>query len=162
MHLPRTSAVARRLHVPRLRKVVRIVEDLTRLVHVRKLRNPNAQIEAIFAGWENPDHLDAFYKAARKASDRKIEDFRPVLTAAARRPPLLTGDQILALGVPAGPQVEVILEELREATITGRISGRKETRELAAFLCGSDRGAAPPQRGRRSSRRVSKSPASAR
>lgn len=160
LHLPRTSALARRLHFPRLRKVVRIVEDMTRLSHVRRLRNPNARIEAIFAGWEEPDHLDAFYTAARKAAGRKIEDFRQVLTAAAKRPPLLAGDQILALGVPAGPQVEAILEEVREATLTGRISGRKEALELAAFLCGGS--VVPPQRGRKSRRRVSKSPASAR
>lgn len=163
VHLPRTSALARRLHFPRIRKVVRIVEDLMRLSHVRRLRNPNAQIEAIFAGWEEPDHLDAFYKAARRAARKKIEDFRPVLATAARNPPMITGDQILAWGVPAGPRVEAILEKVREATLTGAISGRKEAEDLAAFLCGRGRGFASPQRrGRRSRRSVIKRPASAR
>ncbi|HEU5360677.1 MAG TPA: hypothetical protein VFU42_05905 [Candidatus Deferrimicrobiaceae bacterium] len=160
--LSRTNALARRLHVPRVRKVIQMVEDLSRLSHFRLLRNPHAQIEAIFGRWENPDHLHALYTAARKASSRKAEDFRPLLRRAARRPPLLSGDDILALGIPEGPQVESILERVREATLAGKVSLREEAEKLAVSLGGRKRRTAFSHRGRKSRRRVSRSPARAR
>src|SRR3990172_612181 len=160
--LPRTNDLARRLHIPGVRKVVRMVKDLSRLYQYRMLRNPHAQIEMIFSRFENPDLLHALYAASRKAANRREEDFRPILAKAARRKPLLSGDDVLALGVPAGPQVESILEQVREATIAGSVSGRKEAGRLAAFLSGDERFPPLLPRGRRSGRRVSKSPARAR
>ncbi|MGZ8432047.1 MAG: hypothetical protein ACXWWW_08835 [Candidatus Deferrimicrobiaceae bacterium] len=160
--LPRTNDLARRLHIPGVRKVVRMVEDLSRLSHYRMLRNPHAQIEMIFSRWENPDLLHALYAAAHKAADRRKEDFRPILAKAARRKSLLSGDDVLALGVPAGPQVESILEQVREATITGAVSDREEAGRLAAFLSGDEKLSTLLHRGKRSRRRVSKSPARAR
>lgn len=157
--LPRTEALARRLHFPRVRKVVQMVEDLTRLSHLRMLRNPHARIEAIFGRWENPDHLHALYMASRRAASKRAVDFRPVLETAGKRPHLLSGDDILALGIPAGPQVESILEGVREATLTGRISGREEAKRLAVSLSGRGRLPARGQRARKSRRRVSNSPA---
>jgi len=160
--LPRTNVLARRLHIPGVRKVVRMVEDLSRLSHYRMLRNPHAQIEMIFSRWENPDLLHALYAASHKAADRRKEDFRPILAKAARRKSLLSGDDVLALGVPAGPQVESILEQVREATITGAVSDREEAGKLVAFLSGDARLSTLLHRGKRSRRRVSKSPARAR
>ena len=145
-----------------MRKVVQMVEDLSRLSHLRMLRNPHARIESIFGRWETPDQLRALYTASRRAASEMIVDFRHLLESAQRRPHLLSGDDILALGVPAGPLVESILEEVREATLTGRISGREEAKRLAASLLESGRSPAPNQRGRKSSRRVSSSPARAR
>lgn len=162
IRLPRTNALARRLHFPRVRKAVQMVEDLSRLSHLPALRNPHAQIEAIFGRWENPDHLHALSTAARKAASKKVVDFRAVLRKAAKRPSLLSGDDILALGVPAGPQVESILERVREATLTDQVSGRQEAKRLAAFLWGEERLSARHHRVRKSRRRVSKSPARAR
>ncbi len=157
--LPRTNALARRLHFPRVRKVVQMVEDLSRLSHLRLLRNPHAQIEAIFGRWENPEHLHALYTAARKAASRKVRDFRPVLRKAAKRPLLLTGDDVLALGIPAGPQVESILERVREATLTDRISGREEAKRLVASLRGGDPFPAFGKRRRISGKKAGKSTA---
>jgi poly(A) polymerase len=160
--LPRTDAVARRLHIPRVRQVVRLVEDVIRLSHLRMLRNPNAQIEAIFGRWEDPEHLHALYTAARTAASRRVEDFRPVLRTAARRPPLLSGDDILALGIPAGPRVESILEEVREATLTGQVSDRNGAEKLAV-LSGSEKHLpAISHRCRISRKNVSRSPSRAR
>jgi hypothetical protein len=116
----------------------------------------------IFSRWENPALLHALYAAVRKAADRKIENFRPILAKAARRKPLLSGEDVLALGVPAGPQVESILERVREATITGAVAGREDAGNLIAFLYGDEKLSTLPQRGSRSRRRVSKSPAKAR
>ncbi|MGB3096705.1 MAG: hypothetical protein WBB46_08255 [Candidatus Deferrimicrobiaceae bacterium] len=160
--LPRTNALARRLHLPRVRKVVQMVEDLSRLMHLRMLQNPHARIEAIFGRWENPDHLLALVTASRSAASKRVVDFRPVLVNAARRSPLLSGDDILALGIPAGPQVESILERVREATLTDRVSGRQEATKLAVSLWGEERLPVRHHRARKSRKRVSKSPARAR
>ncbi|HSM00614.1 MAG TPA: hypothetical protein VK944_10895 [Candidatus Limnocylindria bacterium] len=160
--LPRTDALARRLHIPRVRRVVQMVEDVFRLFHLRMLRNPHAQIETIFGRWEDPEHLHALYTAARAAASRSVEDFRPVLRTAARRPPLLSGDDILALGVPAGPRVESILEEVREATLTGKVSDRNGAERLAFLLRAEKHLPAISHRCRKSRRRVSKSPSRAR
>jgi tRNA nucleotidyltransferase/poly(A) polymerase len=132
--LPRTNALARRLHLPRVRKVVQMVEDLSRLMHLPNLQNPHARIEAIFGRWENPDHLHALVTASLRAASRKAVDFHPVLANAANRPLLLSGDEIMALGVPAGPQVESILERIREATLVDTVSGRQEAKRLAVSL----------------------------
>ena len=160
--LPRTEALARRLHLPRVRKVVQMVEDLSRLSHLRLLRNPLARIEAVFGRWESPDHLRALYAASRRAASETVVDFRPVLETARMRPNLLSGDDILALGVPAGPLVESILEGVREATLTGRISGRGEAKGLAVSLLEKERLPARDHRARESRRRASSSPAKAR
>lgn len=155
--LPRTNALARRLHFPRVRKVVQILEDLSRLSHLRFLRNPYARIETIFGRWENAEHLHAFYTAARKARSRKARDFRPLLEKAARRTPLLTGDDILDLGIPAGPQVESILERVREATLTDRISGRKEAKRMVASLREGETLSVPRKPRRKSGKRMGES-----
>jgi len=160
--LPRTDAVARRLHIPRVRQVVRLVEDVIRLFHLKMLRNPHAQIEAIFGRWENPEHLHALYTAARTAASRRVEDFRPVLRTAARRPPLLAGDDILALGVPAGSRVESILEEVREATLTGKVSDRNGAKRLAILSGAETHPPAISHRCRKSRKNVSRSPSRAR
>jgi len=160
--LPRTNALAHLLHLPRVRKVVQMLEDLSRLSHFRMLRNPHARIEAIFGRWENQDRLHALYEATQKAASRKSEDFRPMLAKAAKSKPLLSGNDILVLGIPAGPHVESILERVREATLTGAVSGREKAERLAVFLYGDERLSAPLQRGRKSRKRESKSPAKAR
>ncbi len=135
--LPKTEAMARRLHVPRVRHVVRMVEDLARLSRTGPMPNRSARIEAIFGRWENPRWLLALYEAARAASSRRAEDFRPLLSRAARKAPLLSGDDILRMGVPAGPKVESILERVREATLSGEVGSRAAAAGLAAALAES-------------------------
>jgi tRNA nucleotidyltransferase/poly(A) polymerase len=160
--LPRTDALARRLHIPHVRQVVQLVEDVFRLFHLKMQRNPHAQIEAIFGRREDPEHLHALYTAARKAASRRVEDFRPVLRTAARQPPLLSGDDILALGVPAGPRVESILEEVREATLTGKVSDRDGAERLALLLRTEKQIPAISHRCRKPRKNVSRSPIRAR
>ena len=62
--LPRTEAVARRLHAPRVRHVVQLVEDLARLSRIGTMPNRNARIEAVFGRWKDPRWLMALYEAA--------------------------------------------------------------------------------------------------
>ncbi len=51
-------------------------------------------------------------------------------------PPLLSGDDILALGIPPGPAVGAALEAAREAQMIGEISTREEALAVARSLLG--------------------------
>lgn len=136
--LPRTEAIARHRHFPRARGVVRILEDVARLTHIARTTNRNARIEAAFARWETPDNLLALYRACCKTSGRKVSNFRPVLERAAGLPPVLSGSDLLRLGIPAGPRMERILEDVREATLTGRISSGREGMDFALWIAGGE------------------------
>jgi hypothetical protein len=140
--LSRTEAIARRLHFPRIRGVVRMLEDLARLAHADRMRNRHARIEAIFGRWETPDGLLSLYRADCKTSGREKAEFRPILRRAVRQPPILSGKDLLKRGIPAAPRMEEILEEVREATLTGRVKSRKEgmNRALAINNAGTTRG----------------------
>ncbi len=138
--LPGTEAIARRLRFPRARRAVQLVEDLHRLSAASHLANRNARIEAVFGRWEDPRWLVALYEAARMASSRRTEDFRPLLRRAARKAPLLSGGDVLRIGVPEGPAVETILERVRDATLSGEIATRGDALKLAASLSGAGPG----------------------
>jgi poly(A) polymerase len=140
--LSRTEAIARRLHFPRIRGVVRMLEDLARLAHADRMRNRHARIEAIFGRWETPDGLLSLYRADCKTSGREMAEFRPILRRAVRQPPILSGKDLLKRGIPAAPRMEEILEEVREATLTGRVKSRKEGMNLALAIhnAGTTRG----------------------
>ena len=132
--LYRTEAIARRLHFPRIRDVVGMLEDLARLGHADRMRNRRARIEAIFGRWENPDGLISLYRADCNTSGRKASDLRTILRNAARHSPVLSGKDLLKLGVPAAPRMDEILEELREATLDGRVKSRKEGIDLVLSI----------------------------
>jgi tRNA nucleotidyltransferase/poly(A) polymerase len=129
--LTRTEGVARRLHFPGLRRVVRMLSDLTRLCDFGVMRHRLAGIESVFSRGEDPKFLLSLYSAACRAAGRKETDFRPILAAAERIPPFLTGRSLIALGIPAGPRIEEILRDVREATLDGRIANRSEAARLA-------------------------------
>lgn len=129
--LPRTDGIARRLNLPRVRSVVRMLEDLGRLHHIRRAKNRRARVEAIFGRWETTEPLLALGEAATRAAGRKAARFLDVLCVAARRPPLLSGRRLLEMGIPAGPGMEAILEEVREATLSGNIATAGEAEDLA-------------------------------
>jgi tRNA nucleotidyltransferase/poly(A) polymerase len=137
--LPRTEGIARRLHFPQVRCGVRMLEDLARLTHAQRLKNPHARIETVFGRWETPVHLLSLYEAACSAAGRKGIDFRPLLRIAARRPPLLSGKDLLHLGIPASSRMEAILEEVREATLSGRVRNKEEAIVLVQSITGGER-----------------------
>ncbi|MDA8121920.1 MAG: hypothetical protein M0Z38_05050 [Deltaproteobacteria bacterium] len=132
--LPLTEAAARRLHFPQVRTVMRLLSDRNRLAHAGLSRNPHARIESLIGRWKNPGPLLALHEAVRKTEGGKESDFRASLAIAVRKPPLLTGQDLLDAGIPAGPRVRSILEEIREATLTGRIGRREEAKTLALSL----------------------------
>lgn len=52
--------------------------------------------------------------------------------------PLLTGNDLLDMGVPQGPVFKVLLEKVREAQLDGTIRAKDEARELARRLLTGD------------------------
>ena len=46
----------------------------------------------------------------------------------------LTGDDIIALGVPQGPQVGHLLRQLLDARLDGSVTSKQQEQELAARL----------------------------
>lgn len=134
IRLPGTEAAARRLHLPGPRRVVRMLADLCRLARLGSSPTPQAMAEAILARQPEPDHLLALYTAACRAAGRRETDVRAMRRKAARTPALLSGADLVAAGVPAGPRVEKILLAVREATLAGTVAGRNEALQLAARL----------------------------
>lgn len=131
-----TKAIATRLHLPGVRRITRMLEDLVRLARIEQLPNPAARIEAIFRRWEDPRELLALYRAAQKAAGRRPRDFRATLRLAASRPPLLSGRDLAALGMPPGPAIERVLAAVRDATITGRVRRKRDAFALARRIAG--------------------------
>lgn len=129
--LPRTEGVARRLHFPNVRNVVRMLEDLERLRGIRGAGKRHAAVEAVFAKRETREPLLRLYEAASLAARRKPVDLRAVLRAAARRPALLSGRRLVELGIPPGPGIDAILGEVREATLAGVVGTAEEAERLA-------------------------------
>lgn len=131
---PRAEAIGRRLRIPRVRRVVQLIEDLRRLEGLRTMPNPNATAEKIFGRWDEPRHLLAFYEAAQRAASRRGEDFRPLLRRISRRPTRLSGSDVIALGVAPGPRVEWVLDGVREAVLSGKVLGRTSALRMARAL----------------------------
>ena len=54
-------------------------------------------------------------------------------------PPLLTGDDLLAHGMPAGPKFRIILQRIRDAQLDGHVDSQAEAMALAdQLLAGND------------------------
>jgi len=90
-----------------------------------------------------PDLL-AMHRADRLASgaDLANHDFcvaqLQALPAEALRPrPLLTGHDLMGLGVPAGPRIGALLRELEEAQLEGTVTTREEALALARARLGA-------------------------
>lgn len=66
---------------------------------------------------------DAAAAHCRRLLDRPREELDP--------PPLVTGDDLQALGIPAGPDYKVLLDRLRVAQLDGEIHDRREALAMA-------------------------------
>jgi hypothetical protein len=72
------------------------------------------------------------------ASHRNLENYEFLKQKAAEIPPeeirpprLVTGADLLALGVPEGPKIGEILREIEELTLDGKLKTREEAMEFA-------------------------------
>ena len=54
--------------------------------------------------------------------------------------PLLTGDDLRALGIPPGPRYRALLDALRDARLAGEVTGRDDEVALVQRLLASEEG----------------------
>jgi poly(A) polymerase len=94
--------------------------------HVRSLRWSALQPILIAGG---ADDLLRLFEAASPAGAEAAAYCRTLLAQprdALDPPPLLTGDDLLAMGVPAGPQYKVVLQRVRDGQLDQEIRTRAE------------------------------------
>lgn len=77
-----------------------------------------------------PEDCEGSAKIAKLLLDRYYDQFEK----SAAPPPLITGKDIIDLGIKQGPKIGQILEAVREAQMTGEISTREEGLAIAKFL----------------------------
>lgn len=86
------------------------------------------------------DRLASPNEGSRPAADIHLAVARQVIAEALAwgatppRPPLRGDELVRGLGIPPGPELGLILEELREASFVGEVATRDEALELAAQL----------------------------
>jgi len=101
---------------------LRDVPEVARaLPELRRRRDP-AAIVAICERF----HSSALRGVAARAGGAAYEHTRWFLRELRNRRPLLRGDDVLALGVPAGPQVGAALAALRAACLRGALADRDD------------------------------------
>ncbi len=136
----RIPTIARRLAWSKERE--KSVTDLVRR-HARFPDVPNMRpaTKKRFLASENFAELLELHRADRLSSSGDLsvyEDIRRTLKRhpeAARLPdPLLTGDDLLNLGVPQGPDIGRILNALSEEQLDGRLAGKEDALRRAEKL----------------------------
>ena len=136
----RVGVVMSRAILERLRFPNAVRERVEYLVgeHLRWKDTPNMRVSTLkrFLAQEGWDELLALYVADCKASHGKLDfyDFcvakRVEFGRAQLKPArLLTGHDVMALGVPAGSRVGEILRQLEEEQLEDRITTREEALE---------------------------------
>jgi len=87
----------------------------------------------------SPFPLPALWAFAALTDDQTIRDrLLDYLTKARNERPHLTGDDLLAMGVPQGPQLGDILRRLRTAKLDGETISREDEERLARRLLAED------------------------
>ena len=111
-----------------------MLEDLARLGNISRLRNPRAQVERLLARDGLREQTLALYAAVETSRGRRPLNLKRLMERAAARPPLLSGRRLLELGIPAGRGVGAILQEVRDATLSGRVRTRRGAEGLALAI----------------------------
>ena len=90
------------------------------------LSDPHLKRSAI-AEMLSPFPLPALWALAALAADPKVHDYLlDYLTKARLERPRLSGDDLLALGIPRGPQLGEILSRLRAAKLDGEVRSKSD------------------------------------
>lgn len=122
------TALCERLNFPvRERRLAHEVLELRALLPA--LSAPNASDAAIarLLDGRRPEAIAALVIAEGGAAAERAWRYWTVLR---QRRPALRGDDVLRLGVPAGPAVGEVLERLREARWNGEVTSRQEEERL--------------------------------
>ncbi len=132
-----TEAVLRRLRFPNetIAKVVTCVAEHMRMQHVQEMRP--AKLKRILQRETFADELE-LHRIDCEASHRNLENYDFLKTKARELPPevvkpvpLLTGHDLLALGLKPGPVVGRILQEVEELQLEERLQSRAEALAFA-------------------------------
>ena len=131
------ETILRRLRFPNdeIEKIVLCVREHMRFQFVKEMRP--AKLKRILARETFPDELE-LHRIDCAASHRNLENYEFLKTRAAemppevvKPPPLLTGHDLLALGLRPGPTVGQILREVEELQLEERLKSRAEALEFA-------------------------------
>jgi poly(A) polymerase len=140
--------ILRRLRFPNdeIEKIVLCVREHMRFQYVKEMRP--AKLKRILARETFADELE-LHRIDCEASHRNLENYDFLKAKAAELPaevvkpaPLLTGHDLLALGLKPGPRVGKILREVEELQLEERLRSREEAlayaRQQLAARAGGD------------------------
>jgi putative nucleotidyltransferase with HDIG domain len=118
-----------------IEKIVLCVREHMRLQFVKEMRP--AKLKRLLARETFPDELE-LHRIDCASSHRNLENYEFLKAKAAEMPPevlkpapLLTGHDLLALGLKPGPSVGQILHEVEELQLEERLKSREEALEFA-------------------------------
>lgn len=104
-----------------------------------------ARLKRLMADPEFPDLL-LLLRARLLAAGRSDEPWRVICERSAAispqdvaPPPLLTGDDLIAMGVPPGPRYKRILDAVYDAQLNGELNDRQAAAAMARRLVAADR-----------------------
>lgn len=120
-----------------LRVAVWLVEQQTALVGARHMAWPRLQRILISDEIHDLLALSAAIAAATGQPADDIEHCRKLLALPPEQlnpPPLVSGDDLIAHGVPRGKQYHTLLEAVRDAQLEGKIHGKADALELVDRL----------------------------
>lgn len=132
-----TRAIARRLRLsrPQTERVAWLVEHHMRLIHVNEMRE--AKLKRLFAH-DGFEELAELYRADCLASGGTAEEYESVMAryrALGREEvqpdPLITGRDLIEMGLAPGPAFGEILDKVYDAQLEGRARTRDEALALA-------------------------------
>ncbi|HUI08174.1 MAG TPA: CCA tRNA nucleotidyltransferase [Verrucomicrobiae bacterium] len=136
------ETILRRLRFPNdeIEKIVLCVAEHMRFQHVQEMRP--AKLRRILARATFPDELE-LHRIDCEASHRNLENYEFLKAKAAELPPvvvkptpLLTGHDLLALGLKPGPMVGQILREAEELQWEEQLKSRAEALAFAKRRAG--------------------------
>ncbi|MCA9041839.1 MAG: CCA tRNA nucleotidyltransferase [Planctomycetaceae bacterium] len=101
---------------------------------------PLAELKRLLVSPYAPDLLK-WEQATAQAENRSLDDVHFLVDFLKRTPPeilnpppLVSGHELLAAGVPGGPQIKKLLDQLRDAQLNLEINSREEALELLTRL----------------------------
>ncbi|MDR5683883.1 MAG: CCA tRNA nucleotidyltransferase [Armatimonadota bacterium] len=130
--------------------IVELVREHMRFKEIPRMRE--AKRRRLFARPDFDDHLE-LHRADCLASHKDLTTYEWVQRARAalapeeiRPPRLITGDDLIAMGMRPGPAFARILETVADAQLEGRVRSREEALELAARVAAEIGGGEPSRR----------------
>lgn len=133
---PRAREALRRLRLPLGSKVAAVLSALESLLHPERSRFPLAETEAALAHAEDSRSLMALYRAVAKESGRRAMNVRLFINNCRSTPFWINGSWLVKYEFPEGPAREEILFRVREASLSGKVRGRREAEAFARSLKG--------------------------